>query len=87
MMIARISAFNRLKKYDDIKLIQTVHDSICADCPDKHVQFVANTFYDVFRDLQANIKKLWNHEWIVPLEGEVKIGMNQASFKELKYAA
>jgi len=86
MMIARISAFNRLKKYDDIKFIQTVHDSITVDCPRSHVHLAANTFYEVFQDLRANIQKLFGYAWVVPLEGEVKAGMNQANMKEIAYA-
>lgn len=85
MTVARVSAFNRLGGLEGIKLVQTVHDSITVDCEDKHTKFVAKTFYEVFRDLQKNIKKVFNYEWVVPLEGEVKIGVNQASFKEIKY--
>ena len=86
MMIARISAFNRLRKYEDIKFIQTVHDSITVDCPVSRVQFAANTFYEVFRDLRQNIKKAAGYEWLVPLEGEVKVGKTQATFEEIAYA-
>jgi len=87
MMIARISAFNRMRNWKDVKFIQTIHDSITVDCAQEHVQRVANTFYEVFRDLQQNIKKLFGYDWLVPLEGEVKAGRNQATFKEIKYAA
>jgi hypothetical protein len=86
MMIARISAYNRLKMYDDIKFDQTVHDSISADCPSHRTRLVSNTFYEVFRDLQKNIKKIFGYSWVVPLEGEVKVGMNKADMEEVKYA-
>lgn len=79
MMIARISAHNRLKKYASIKFIQTVHDSITVDCPPELVKLAVRTFYEVFTDLQSNIRKLFAYEWQVPLEGEVKVGMNQSS--------
>lgn len=86
MMIARISAYNRMRAWKDVQFIQTIHDSITVDCAQEQVQKVANCFYEVFRDLQQNIKKLFGYDWIVPLEGEVKCGRNQASFKEIKYA-
>lgn len=88
MMIGRVSAFNRIKRMKnshEIKFIQTVHDSLTLDCPEDRTKECVRMFYEVFRDLQLNIKKLFNYEWVVPLEGEVKIGMNQASFKEMKY--
>lgn len=85
MMLARISFWNRVKKakLNDVKLIQTVHDSIVVDCPDKHVEFTAITFMEVFRDLQKNIKKIFDYEWVVPLACEVKAGVNQKEMKPL----
>jgi len=84
MMLARISFYNRMKKLGwPITLVQTVHDSIVVDCPDEYVQRVVNLFHEVFKDLQANIKKLFNYTWIVPLECEVKIGKDQKNMKEI----
>lgn len=87
MTIARISAFNRIKAYGwDVKFVQTVHDSIVVDSHQKHVQQIVNLFHEVFKDLQPNIKKLFNYEWVVPLECEVKVGVNQKDMQEMKPA-
>lgn len=86
MTIARCSFFNRLKKLGLEKvvlLVSSVHDSIVVDCPSKYLQTVTQLFLAVFADLQANIKKLFNYDWLCPLACEVKYGMN---FKEMEKA-
>lgn len=85
MMIARISAFNRLKRLGwPVLLISTVHDSIVVDCPDDYVQRVTDLFYDVFADLIDNIKRLFGYNWTVPLHCECKAGPNMKDMKEVK---
>lgn len=75
MAIARVSAFNRIKKLGIVcKFISTVHDSIVVDCYTKDIQTIANVFYEVFDDLQKNILKLFNYEWQTPLACECKYG-------------
>lgn len=87
MMLARISLWNRLKKLQwPVKLIQTVHDSIVLDCPANYVQPVAKLFHEVFNDLQANILRIFNYEWVVPLECEVKAGPNQKDMHPIDIA-
>jgi hypothetical protein len=86
MMIARVSFKRRLMKvpfHDEIKLVSTVHDSIVVDTMDKHLDFVANLFYEVFRDIPDNIKKIFKYDWIVPLDCEVKYGYNLKDMKKL----
>ena len=85
MMLARISFVNRARKLKlPILWIQTVHDSIVVDAPSEYVQQVVNLFHEVFRDLQANIKKIFGYEWVVPLECECKAGPNMKDMKEIK---
>lgn len=85
MMLARISFATRLKKLGwPVLMIQTVHDSIVVDGPSEFTEPVARLFHEVFRDLQANIKKVFNYDWVVPLECETKVGPNQKDMKELK---
>lgn len=84
MMIARISFANRVKKLGwPVTLVQTVHDSIVVDVPEDYTERVAKLFMEVFRDLQANIKKLFGYTWVVPLACEVKVGVNQKDMKKL----
>lgn len=80
MMIARISFWNRVVKAgleNIIKLVQTVHDSIVVDCPKEYLKWVVETFHQVFKDLIANIKKLFGYDWKVPLDCECSYGDNQ----------
>lgn len=86
MTLARISVYNRLKKLDipDVKLIQTVHDSIVVDCPQIAVQIVVNLFHQVFRDIRKNIKNIFGYEWVVPIDCECKVGMTQGKMFDIK---
>lgn len=83
MMLARLSFRNRLKRlgWTDVKLIQTVHDDIKVDCPDSFLGDVTKLYHEVFRDLQANIAKLFKYNWVVPLKCEVKAGYNLKDMK------
>ena len=79
MALARVSFFMKLKKLGlerVILLVSSVHDSIVVDTPSKHLQLVTQLFYQVFQDLQMNIKKLFDYDWITPLACEVKAGPN-----------
>jgi DNA polymerase I-like protein with 3'-5' exonuclease and polymerase domains len=95
MAIARISFANRLKKLGwsqsgdgngPVLLIQTVHDSIVCDCPEEYVQRVVNLFHEVFRDVRANILKIFKYEWVVPIDCECKYGMNQAKMLDIQHS-
>lgn len=86
MTIARVSFWNRVKKaklQEYVKPIQTVHDSIMCDVLDECVQWTVNTYHEVFRDIPANIKKLFGYEWIVPLQCETYGGKNQKEVVDL----
>lgn len=77
MMIARLSFARRLKTSGiPALLISTVHDSIVVDCQSQYVQSVANLFYQVFDDLVTNLNRTFGINWKVPLNCEVKAGMN-----------
>lgn len=84
MTIARISAFNRIKKLNiECKFISTVHDSVAVDCPTHNLQKIADVFYQVFDDLPKNVKKLFHYDWIVPMPCEVKFGPNMKDTTKL----
>lgn len=87
MMIARISFFNRLKKHNlqKLKVISTVHDSIIVDTIPENQDLVVGLFHSVFLDLARNIKKLFNYDWVVPLDCECKAG-NDLKNMEIVYA-
>lgn len=86
MMIARISAFNRIKKFgygEKCLFVNTVHDSIVIDYDDKVCdgELIANTLKDVFTDIPANFQKLYGKEFNVPMAGEVQIGKDLANME------
>lgn len=79
MMVARVSFWNRLKKkqyFREVKLVSTVHDSIVVDTPEEYVRDIADLFYEVFPDIPSNIKKIFDYDWVVPLDCECKYGSN-----------
>lgn len=77
MLIARISAHKRIKESGiTCNFIATVHDSIVVDTPKQNVQFVTDTFHQVFDDIPKNIWNVFKYDWIVPMGCEVKIGKN-----------
>ena len=84
MMITRVSMWNRLKHYEDVKFVNSVHDSILVDCPDKYVDIVVETIYNVFRDVPNNFKRLFNVEFNIPYRGEVQVGSNYKDMTEVK---
>ncbi len=83
--IARVSLHRRLKQLGwPVKLVLTVHDSIVIDAPEEYTQQLVNLMHQVFDDLQPNIKKVFGYDWRVPLECEVKAGMNLKDMKEIE---
>lgn len=76
MAIARVSLRNRIKDLVDVKLVNTVHDSIIIDFdsskndPMELVQIVDRCFNDV----PLNFKKLFGVEFNLPMRVESEIG-------------
>lgn len=85
MTIARISFWNRIRKLGvPILLVSSVHDSIVVDCSKEYMELVSQTFTEVFRDIPANIKKIFGYTWTVPLACEVKWGVNMKDMEKEK---
>lgn len=84
MMVARISAYNRLKKLGiPCDFVSTVHDSIVVDTKKQYVQDISNVFYEVFDDLPKNFKANFGYTWTVPLTCECKAGMNMKEMNKI----
>lgn len=86
MSIARVSFFNRLKALGLEKVVlmaSSVHDSIVVDCPSKYKDQIAQLFHAVFADLPKNMLKLFGYVWEVPLECEVKAGMDMKNMSKV----
>lgn len=85
MMVVRISIARRLKalnKPNEIKLINTVHDSIMVDCEDNLLDTVANVFYTSFVDLPSNLSKMFNINFNIPITCEVSYGKSWGTEEE-----
>lgn len=84
MMVARISAFRRIKASGlPVIFRSTVHDSILVDVPTEHLQEVANIFHQVFDDLIPNIKKIFGYDWVVPMACENKFGPDMKNMTKM----
>lgn len=78
MAIARVSLANRLKGMKDVKLINTVHDSIIVDFNDKVCDNISivRLVDKCFTDIPTNFKKLFGVEFNLPMRVECQVGPN-----------
>jgi len=88
MMIARISAHNRISRMPEyperIKFFNTVHDDIQLDV-DNDPELCYNiciTLEQVFEDLPKNFEKVFKLPFNVPMAGEVSYGKNLLNLKK-----
>lgn len=90
MMLARLSAWKRLRPYGDkVLFCNTVHDSIDLDVEDKAVDVneIAEILKQVFRDVPLNFDRIFGSKSVskfnVPLACSVSIGPNLLSMKKI----
>lgn len=84
MMVARISAYKRIKKAGiPCDFISTVHDSIVVDTHSEFLKPIATIFDQVFADLPMNIKAVFGYDWKVPMACESKFGPNMKKMQKL----
>lgn len=78
MAIARVALHTRLRRLaiPEIKLVNTVHDSIILDVPDKHTEMVSNLLLDVFEAVPTNFEKLFGVKFTLPMKAEVEFGQD-----------
>lgn len=85
MVIARVSLARRLRAFGwPVILCSTVHDSIVVDAPDEYIERVSNLMYQVFDDIPKNIEKMFGVHWNVPMDCEVKIGLDMKNMTKVK---
>jgi len=87
MAIARVVLHNRLKKLNipEVKLVNTVHDSIILDAPDEHTDMLSNLILDVFEAVPKNFEKLFGVPFNLPMKAEVEFGKDWKNMQ--KYVA
>jgi DNA polymerase I-like protein with 3'-5' exonuclease and polymerase domains len=76
MAIARVSLANRLKDMKDIKLINTVHDSIIVDFNSKVCDNISivRLVDKCFTDIPTNFEKLFGVKFNLPMRVECQVG-------------
>ena len=76
MAIARVALYTRLKalQLPEVKLVNTVHDSIIIDTPDEHTEVIAEMLLSVFEAVPRNFQRLFGVEFNIPMEADVKVG-------------
>jgi hypothetical protein len=85
MMLARLSANKRIKDAGiAARLISTVHDSIVWDTEEKYLEAIRDICDGVFRDIPANIQKLFGYTWVTPMACESKYGPNMKMMEKFK---
>jgi len=76
MAIARVSLSNRLKDMKDVKLINTVHDSIIVDFNSKvwDNSSIVKIVDKCFTDIPLNFQKLFGVKFNLPMRVECQVG-------------
>lgn len=83
MAIARVTAAKRLRKFPDVLLINSIHDSILIDAPDDKAKIVADIVVKAFDDIPLNFQRIFGREFNVPMKGEAKIGQNWKDMEKI----
>lgn len=77
MSVARIMTKQKFDRYKlKSLLVNTVHDSIVADCPKEEVDAVSEIYLDVFKELPKRVSQAYDIDWNLPMMGEVLTGPN-----------
>lgn len=86
MAIARVSFARQLAKLNlEAKIINTVHDSIVIDTPEKNVAPIVDLLYNIYTEIPRNFELLFGIEYNLPLTNEVSIGPNLNDLTEINY--
>ena len=85
MSITRVSLFNRLKGMEDLKFINTVHDSIMLDYDDSKIdtQELVEKVHQCFWDVPVNFKKMFGVPFNLPMRCDVEVGKTWGDMKKV----
>lgn len=65
----------------DIKLINQVHDSLVFDTPPKFISPICELCLSMFEQIPQLVKRHYSYDWITPMAGECKYGLNWSDMK------
>jgi DNA polymerase-1 len=89
VMLARLEARKRLMEWNTdgtCLLISTIHDSIVADCPEKHARDVGRILNESVEIVPQRCRQVFGYEFSLPLTAEVQYGPNKKDMKELTFS-
>src|SRR5574343_771775 len=83
VMLARIELQRRLRESKlDALFIQTVHDSLVVDTPEKNCYNISVMCNASVETVPALCQKHFNYNFSLPLTSEIKIGLNKKDLQE-----
>jgi DNA polymerase-1 len=78
VMLARIEFMKQLRASGlEAKFIQTVHDSLVVDCPEKNVDFIAEMLEKAVAIVPELCYTNWRYRFSLPLTCEILVGKNK----------
>lgn len=84
VMLARLRARRLLKDSGlEALLISTIHDSIVADTPSKNCEAVSNILRQSIEEVPALCKRVFGHEFKLPLTCEIQVGTNKKEMVDI----
>lgn len=85
VMLARIEAYRRFKESGmEGFFIQTIHDSLVYDVPEKNVPETAKILSESIAKVPELCYTNWGWEFSLPLTSEIQVGPNKFNLKEYK---
>lgn len=73
--LTRIKVHQKMIRYNmKSKLVNTIHDSNVADCPDDEVNAMVNIFHEASDELPRDVQTYFNHTLSIPFPCECKAG-------------
>jgi DNA polymerase I-like protein with 3'-5' exonuclease and polymerase domains len=78
MALARVALRTRLqaRKWPNVLLVNTIHDSIVIDAPDKYTDLLARLMLDVFEAVPRNFERVFEVPFNLPMKAEIQFGRN-----------
>ena len=84
--LARVAFFKRFKESGlEGEFIQTIHDSLVLDTPEKNVYNISMMLKDAVENTHIYCKEEFDYALRLPLMCEIKVGPNKADMREINF--
>ena len=82
--LARIEFWKQLKESElEGYFIQTIHDSLVADVPEKNVMAIANIMSNAIAKTPQLCYTIYGYKFSLPIYSEILVGKNKKDMEEL----